>query len=140
MRAGTSRVTRRQAEAGEKLFINPRNSAAGAVRQLDPKATAKRNLAMWSYSAAGMEVGSQKELLETLQKFGLRVNPLAAAQALAIVLVPIYARQLGVANYGVLAIVNTTLSLGLMVTAGRIGGIHAVAASFNSDTMFPARS
>jgi O-antigen/teichoic acid export membrane protein len=39
-----------------------------------------------------------------------------ANQALAIVLVPIYARQLGVANYGVLAIVNTTLSLGLMVT------------------------
>jgi O-antigen/teichoic acid export membrane protein len=40
-----------------------------------------------------------------------------ANQALAIVLVPIYARQLGVANYGVLAIVNTTLSLGLMVTS-----------------------
>jgi O-antigen/teichoic acid export membrane protein len=40
-----------------------------------------------------------------------------ANQALAIILVPIYARQLGVANYGVLAIVNTTLSLGLMVTA-----------------------
>ncbi len=40
-----------------------------------------------------------------------------ANQAIAIVLVPIYARQLGVANYGVLAIVNTTLSLGLMVTS-----------------------
>jgi O-antigen/teichoic acid export membrane protein len=40
-----------------------------------------------------------------------------ANQALAIILVPIYARQLGLANYGVLAIVNTTLSLGQMVTA-----------------------
>ena len=68
-------TNKERAERGEPTFANPRNAAAGAVRQLDPKATAKRNLAMWSYSAAGLEVGSQKELLERLQKLGARVNP-----------------------------------------------------------------
>jgi len=60
---------------GEPAFANPRNAAAGAVRQLDPKATAKRNLAMWAYSAAGLDVTSQSELLEKLDRLGLRVNP-----------------------------------------------------------------
>ncbi|MGH2472908.1 MAG: NAD-dependent DNA ligase LigA [Candidatus Limnocylindria bacterium] len=68
-------TNRERAERGEPLFANPRNAAAGAVRQLDPKATAKRNLAMWAYSAAGLEVASQSELLERLHGLGLRVNP-----------------------------------------------------------------
>src|SRR5438128_4578789 len=55
-----------RAERGEPLFANPRNAAAGAVRQLDPSATSKRNLAMWSYSAAGLDVRSQHELLARL--------------------------------------------------------------------------
>src|SRR2546421_6908962 len=62
-------------ERGEPAFANPRNAAAGAVRQLDPKATAKRNLAMWAYSAAGLDVSSQSELLAMLEQLGLRVNP-----------------------------------------------------------------
>jgi DNA ligase (NAD+) len=72
--ASFNATNKERGERGEPLFANPRNAAAGAVRQLDPKATAKRNLAMWSYSAAGLEVGSQKELLEKLQKLGVRVN------------------------------------------------------------------
>jgi DNA ligase (NAD+) len=68
-------TNRERAERGEPVFANPRNAAAGAVRQLDPKATAKRNLAMWSYSAAGLDVASQRELLDRLRKLGLRVNP-----------------------------------------------------------------
>jgi DNA ligase (NAD+) len=68
-------TNKERAERGEPLFANPRNAAAGAVRQLDPKATARRNLAMWSYSAAGLDVASQKELLERLRDLGVRVNP-----------------------------------------------------------------
>ena len=68
-------TNRERVDRGEPAFANPRNAAAGAVRQLDPKATAKRNLAMWSYSAAGLEVTSQHELLERLKTLGLRVNP-----------------------------------------------------------------
>ncbi len=68
-------TNKERAERGEALFANPRNAAAGAVRQLDPKATAKRNLAMWSYSAAGLEVTSQHELLERLRELGIRTNP-----------------------------------------------------------------
>ena len=59
----------------EPPFANPRNAAAGAVRQLDPAQTATRNLAMWVYSAAGVEVGSQHELLARLRELGLRTNP-----------------------------------------------------------------
>jgi DNA ligase (NAD+) len=60
---------------GEPPFANPRNAAAGAVRQLDPAQTASRNLAMWCYSAAGLDVGSQHELLARLRALGLRTNP-----------------------------------------------------------------
>ena len=68
-------TNRERAERGEPLFANPRNAAAGAVRQLDPSATAKRNLAMWAYSAAGLDVSSQAELLERMRALGLRTNP-----------------------------------------------------------------
>jgi DNA ligase (NAD+) len=67
-------TNKERAERGEPLFANPRNAAAGAVRQLDPKATAKRNLAVWAYSAAGLQVGTQHELLERLRALGLRAN------------------------------------------------------------------
>jgi DNA ligase (NAD+) len=68
-------TNKERAERGEPLFANPRNAAAGAVRQLDPKATAKRNLAMWAYSAAGLDVDSQHALLERLRALGIRTNP-----------------------------------------------------------------
>src|SRR5437899_3508766 len=74
-KASFEATNKERADRGEALFANPRNAAAGAVRQLDPKATASRNLAMWAYSAAGLEVRSQRELLERLQALGVRVNP-----------------------------------------------------------------
>ncbi len=68
-------TNRERIEREEPPFANPRNAAAGAVRQMDPAATAKRNLAMWVYSAAGLEVHSQHALLARLRELGLRTNP-----------------------------------------------------------------
>jgi len=68
-------TNRERLEREEAPFANPRNAAAGAVRQLDPAATSKRNLAMWVYSAAGLAVDSQHALLARLRELGLRTNP-----------------------------------------------------------------
>lgn len=73
----------RQAEAGERLFTNPRNAAAGSVRQKDPNMTAERGLSVWIYQAGIIEGGpslrSHSETLEFLRKLGLRVNPASAS-------------------------------------------------------------
>lgn len=66
---------------GEKMLVNPRNGAAGSLRQLDPRMTASRPLSMFCYGV-GEIVGdwnprSQSEVLERLGQWGLRVNPLA---------------------------------------------------------------
>src|SRR3954469_2965641 len=69
----------RQAEAGERLFINPRNSAAGSLRQKDPKVTASRELSIWTYQLGEIQGGpkfsSHHETLEFLASVGLPVNP-----------------------------------------------------------------
>lgn len=66
-------------ERGETLFVNPRNSAAGGLRQLDPKMTAARNLQVWIWGlgdTAGYEPPpSHFQAMEWLQTLGLRTNP-----------------------------------------------------------------
>ena len=67
-----------RAEAGLPTFANPRNSAAGSLRQLDPRATAERPLAIWCYGVGhveGLEVASQSEALAWLREAGFRVHP-----------------------------------------------------------------
>ncbi len=66
-------------ERGEKLFANPRNAAAGSVRQLDPKVTAARPLDFFAYGIGhveGVTMSSQQEILNYLQQLGFKVNPL----------------------------------------------------------------
>jgi DNA ligase (NAD+) len=68
-----------QVEAGERLYANPRNTAAGSLRQKDPSVTAKRELAFWSYQL-GEVVGAPTfarhfETLEFLRSLGFPVNP-----------------------------------------------------------------
>jgi len=63
---------------GEPLFANPRNAAAGSLRQLDPKIAASRNLDIFVYGIGvmeGIEVASHSEGLEFLQTLGFKVNP-----------------------------------------------------------------
>jgi len=48
-------LNRRQAAAGEKIFVNPRNAAAGSLRQLDPKLTAQRRLSFYAYGLGATE-------------------------------------------------------------------------------------
>ena len=65
-------------KAGEPTFVNPRNSAAGSLRQLDPKETAKRPLSIYFYDVgetSGLTFSSHWEKLTRLRELGLRTNP-----------------------------------------------------------------
>ncbi len=68
-----------QAEAGERLFVNPRNAAAGSLRQKDSSVTASRRLGIWVYQLGMVEggpaPGSHTETLAWLASTGLPVNP-----------------------------------------------------------------
>jgi len=70
-------LNKEREKQGEALFANPRNAAAGSVRQLDPHVTANRPLMFFSYGigkVSGWAFTSQIELLTTLITWGLRVN------------------------------------------------------------------
>jgi DNA ligase (NAD+) len=70
-------LNRAQEEAGDKTFANPRNAAAGSLRQLDAKITAQRPLRIFCYGVGRMQGGkpaTQIDTLKVLRKLGLRVN------------------------------------------------------------------
>ncbi len=70
-------MNRAQQEAGDKTFANPRNAAAGSLRQLDASITARRPLRIFCYGIGrmhGAETATQIQTLQLLDKLGLRVN------------------------------------------------------------------
>ncbi len=71
------RLNQDRKERGEELFANPRNVAAGSLRQLDPKITQSRSLANFVYDVAASEErpATQKGELELLKSLGFQVNP-----------------------------------------------------------------
>ncbi len=75
--AGFAKINEQRAQEGEPTFANPRNAAAGTIRQLDPKIAASRPLSIWCYGVAalrGWEPKSHSESLEWLRERGFRVN------------------------------------------------------------------
>ncbi|MFH1217700.1 MAG: NAD-dependent DNA ligase LigA [Pseudomonadota bacterium] len=78
--AGFRELNRERAAAGEPLFANPRNAAAGSLRQLDPRLTARRPLDFYAYGVSDpslVNCGGQMELLQQLRQFGFKISPLA---------------------------------------------------------------
>ena len=78
-KAGFEAYNKRARETGEKTFVNPRNAAAGSLRQLDPKLTAERPLDICVYSVGiveGREMpDSHNDVLDQLQAWGLKTCP-----------------------------------------------------------------
>ena len=75
-------LNKRQAEAGDRIFANPRNAAAGSVRMKDPSVTASRNLAIWVYQLGLIEGGEggiafehHTDTMQYLRDVGFRTNP-----------------------------------------------------------------
>ena len=81
--SGFHEFNERASAAGERTIVNPRNGAAGSLRQLDPAVTAARPLSMYCYSVGE---GSAREprhsaVIDALRNWGLRVNPWGSRQA-----------------------------------------------------------
>jgi len=77
-------LNERRAEAGEPAFANPRNSAAGSIRQLDPSLAAERPLSVWCYgigAAKGLDLATHSDEVEWLRAKGFKVNPDTAHHA-----------------------------------------------------------
>lgn len=78
-KAGFEKLNHQQLEKGEKAFVNPRNAAAGSLRQLDPQITATRPLSFYSYGVGlieGMTLPDKhSDMMQNLKSWGLRINP-----------------------------------------------------------------
>src|SRR5262245_42156985 len=75
-RASFERMNREQADAGEPLYANPRNTAAGTMRNLDPALVARRGLSAFTYQLVGArELAHHGETLQAMSAWGLPVEP-----------------------------------------------------------------
>lgn len=71
-------LNRKRQEEGEAVFANPRNAAAGSLRQLDPRVAARRNLRVFVYdilAVEGRQISTHAAALEMLSELGFTVNP-----------------------------------------------------------------
>lgn len=79
-KAGFQRLNDAAEQRGEKKFANPRNAAAGSLRQLDPAVTSQRPLEFYCYGVGAVQgetlPDKHSEILKKLQEWGLRINPL----------------------------------------------------------------
>jgi DNA ligase (NAD+) len=77
--AGFKRFNEEAVNRGEKIFVNPRNAAAGSLRQLDPRITAARPLDLFIYGVGAFEGGKlpaqQSEMLKELRRLGFKICP-----------------------------------------------------------------
>lgn len=78
-KAGFDRLNEQARKQGEKTFVNPRNAAAGSLRQLDPRITANRPLSFYSYGFGEVEPGpvasTHGQSIQRLREWGLPVSP-----------------------------------------------------------------
>ena len=79
-RRAFERINREREESGEPIFANPRNAAAGAIRNLDPALVAKRGLSVFAYQIIGVDTGANDlvthaDTLERLRAWGLPSEP-----------------------------------------------------------------
>jgi DNA ligase (NAD+) len=75
--AAFAKLNEERAAAGEPTYANPRNTAAGSIRQLDPQLTASRPLSIWCYSVGaleGLSFETHSESLEWLRSHGFKVS------------------------------------------------------------------
>ncbi|KPK10901.1 MAG: aromatic ring-opening dioxygenase LigA [Acidithiobacillales bacterium SG8_45] len=81
-KAGFAELNERQRKQGDKTFANPRNAAAGSLRQLDSRITATRPLEMYCYGIGKVEGGklptTHSKILSVLRDWGIRINPEAS--------------------------------------------------------------
>lgn len=85
LRSGFNRMNEQLLEAGKKPFANPRNAAAGTMRQLDARVTAKRPLAFCAYSIIGHEelsFDTHSEALSSLHRWGIPCRPIKTVKGL----------------------------------------------------------
>ena len=78
-KSGFLALNKRQAEAGEQTFVNPRNSAAGSLRQKDPSITASRPLGFFAYAwgeMSAMPADTQSGMIKWFESCGFKTNPL----------------------------------------------------------------
>jgi DNA ligase (NAD+) len=74
-RKGFEELNERRAEAGEPAFANPRNAAAGTIRQLDPRIAAERPLSMWCYGiGAGLDLATHADEMDWMRERGFKIE------------------------------------------------------------------